>query len=147
LKTLRLRRQIVEVDAPQKLVFEIVASAGKTVGRNDAAQLVEFETEWRGRVMKTVEEVRPEFPREIAYRWVKGPLEEVEERIRFEAVTDDVTRVVYTGNIGAGRGVVGRLRTLLFVRPVFNRLVREHLEEGRRIAEKRAQRSRVHRPR
>ncbi len=47
--------------------------------------------------------------------------------------------------LGAGRGLFGWLRTALVVRQVFNRLVREHMEGGRRIAEKRAARSHLHR--
>jgi hypothetical protein len=39
--------------------------------------------------------------------------------------------------------IVEGLRMVLFVRPVFNRLVSEHLEEARRMAERRAKRSRL----
>ncbi len=145
MRTLKLKQQTVAVEAPRELVFEVVASAGKTVGETDGAKLVEFETEWQQRVIKTTEEVRLDPPREIAYRWVEGPLEHVEERISFESHTDGSTLMTYSGEIGAGRGIAGWLRTAIVVRPVFNRLVREHLEEGKRLAERRARRSQLYR--
>ncbi len=139
-----MKRQTVEVAAPRELVFEVVASAGKTVGDTERGKLVEFETHWRDEVIKTVEELILDPPSRIGYRWVEGPLDDVEEEIRFDAPAPDRTVMTYSGRLHAGAGVAGWLRTLLFVRPIFNRLVREHLLEGKRIAEKRAQRSRVH---
>lgn len=145
LRRIALKDQSVEVAAPRELVYEVVSSAGKKVGETDLGHLVEFETRWRDRVIKTVEEIQLDAPREIRYRWVDGPLDDVEEVIRFGDVDGERTTMTYSGRLGAGRGLVGWLRTALVVRPVFNRLVREHLEDGRRIAEKRAARSHVHR--
>lgn len=49
--------------------------------------------------------------------------------------------MTYSGS----RGLRGWLRTVFAVRPTFNRLVTEHLDQGQQMAEKRAKRSRVHR--
>ena len=56
LRTIALKRQRVDVDAPVGLVFEVVASAGKKVGEVEGGSVVEFESVWRDRVVSTVEE-------------------------------------------------------------------------------------------
>ncbi len=146
----RLSRQVtvksqrVEVAAPRELVFQVVASAGKKVGEIAEGRLVEFETRWRGKVIKTIEVVTLEPPTRIGYRWVEGRLDDVEEQIVFEASSQDLTVMNYSGRLGTGGGMKGLLRTVLFVRPIFNRLVKEHLRQGKQIAEKRALRSRTH---
>lgn len=144
LRRVRLKRQTVRVAAPRALTFEVVASAGRRMGETDNGILVEFETQLGDRVIKTVEEVELRPPDTIRYRWVEGPLEEVEEEIRFTDGEPGQTLVTYSGSLAAGSGVGGWLRTLFLVRPTFNRIVTEHLEQGKRMAEKRAERSRVH---
>lgn len=144
MRKVELKRQSVDVAAPPELVFEVVASAGKTVGKTERGSLVEFETTWREKVIKTIEEIELDPPRRIGYRWIEGPLDDVVEEIRFEPAGSDGTAMTYSGSLGAPPGLIGWLRTFLLVRPIFNRLVREHLFEGKRIAETRAQRSRVY---
>lgn len=141
-----LKRHTVTVAAPRDLLFEVVASAGTTVGSTARGELVEFETKVGDRVVKTVEEVVLDPPHRIGYRWIEGVLDDVEEEIRFESTGTHESRMTYSGHIGAQRGLAGWFRSFLFVRPTFNRLVRDHLSEGKRIAEKRAQRSRIHPP-
>ncbi|MFN2389957.1 MAG: hypothetical protein ABR575_10195 [Actinomycetota bacterium] len=141
---MRLKRQTVRVAAPRELTFEVVAAAGKQTGETDNGVLVEFETRLGDRVIKTIEEVQLRPPDSIAYRWLEGPLEGVEEEIRFEQGRAGETVMTYSGSLEGPCGIVGRLRTMLVVRPIFNRLVAEHLEQGKRMAEKRAERSRVH---
>ncbi len=125
-------------------MFEVVSSAGKKIGDSPEGKLVEFETHWRGKQIKTIEAVSLEPPVRIGYRWVEGPLDQVEEEIVFEARAADVTLMRYAGRIAGARGLTGWLRTVLIVRPIFNRLVREHLVAGKEMAEKRARRSHVH---
>ncbi len=144
LSRVRLKRQTVRVAAPRELTFEVVAAAGKKTGETDDGIIVEFETQRGGRVITTIEELRLRPPHSIAYRWLEGPLDDVEEEIRFEQHGPGETLMTYSGSLGAPRGVVGWLRTFFVVRPIFNRLVTEHLLEGKRVAEKRAARSRVH---
>jgi len=134
----------VDVAAPGELLFEVIASAGRVVGDTHEGKLVEFETSWRDQVIKTVELVMVDPPARIAYRWVEGPLDRVEEEILLEASAPDRTVMAYTGRGGTGAGLRGWLRTLVVVRPIFNRLVLSHLLEGKRLAEERARRSRVH---
>lgn len=143
-RQIALRPQKVEVAAPRELVFEVVASAGKKVGESPEGKLFEFETRWREKVIRTVEAVTLEAPVRIGYRWVEGQLDDVEEQIVFEAPTEHLTVMIYSGRLGTGGGIIGFLRTVLFVRPVFNRLVKEHLLQAKEIAERRALRSRTH---
>ncbi len=144
MRTISLNRQTIEVDAPRELVFEVVASAGKKVRDVDQGKVVEFETQWRDRSIKTVEEVRLDPPGEIRYRWLEGPLQNVVEKIVFDSKGASNTKMTYTGTFESDRGIAGWVRSYMFVRPAFDRLVREHLLEGKRIAETRAKRSRVH---
>lgn len=147
LRTIALNRQSVEVDAPAGLVFEVVASAGKKIRDIEGGTVVEFESVWRDRVVRTVEEVLLDPPRQIRYRWLEGPLEHVEERIGFAERGDGMTSMTYSGEIGTSGGIGAWSRLLMLVRPGFNRLVLEHLEQGKQVAEKRAQRSHVYRSR
>lgn len=141
---MHLKRQKVLVAAPRELLFEVVAAAGKKIGKTADGTLVEFETQLGDRMVKTVEEVRLRAPYSIAYRWVEGPLDGVEEEIRFEQAGPGDTVMVYSGDLQSAPGVRGWLRTILVVRPIFNRLVKEHLAQGKQVAERRAERSRIH---
>lgn len=140
----RLKRQTVRVGAPRDLTFEVVAAAGKKTGETDEGILVEFETQLRGRVIKTIEEVRLQPPDSIAYRWIEGPVDAVEEEISFAADGPRETLMTYSGTLQGSAGILGWLRTMFVVRPIFNRLVTDHLEQGKRVAERRAERSHVH---
>ena len=139
---MQLRTQRVHVAAPRELVFEVIASAGNDVGATEGGRLVEFETEWQGRVFKTVEAVTFERPERIIYRWVTGPLVGVEEEIALRERDAQTTEMSYRGSFEPPAGFAGWFRSLTVVRPIFNNLAREHLEQGKRIAEARALRSR-----
>ncbi len=141
---MRLKTQSVGVAAPRELVFEVVAAAGKDVGEVEDGRLVEFETEWAGRVITTTESVSLERPRRIGYRWVTGPLIGVEEEILLEETGPRSTEMTYRGRFRTPKGVVGWLRGAVVVRPIFNKLVRQHLEQGKDLAEARAERAKLY---
>lgn len=131
-----MKRQTVHVAAPRELTFEVVAAAGKKTGETGDGILVEFETQLGNRVIKTLEEVRPRPPDSITYRWLEGPLDGVEEEVRFEQNPSGETSMTYSGTLEPPGGIAGWLRTMFAVRPIFNRLVTEHLEQGKQVAEK-----------
>lgn len=141
---MRLKTQSVGVAAPRELVFEVVASGGKDVGQAEDGRLVEFQTEWGGRVITTTEAVSLEPPHRISYRWLTGPLIGVEEEILLEETGPVSTEMTYRGRFRTPKGIVGWFRGASVVRPIFNKLVRQHLEQGRGLAEARARRSRVY---
>lgn len=135
----------MRVAAPRPLCFEVVAAAGKTIEvRSDSERVVEFETAHGGRAIRTVELVRLTPPERIDYRWIEGPLPAVEETIFFEEAGPRETALVYTGRFAPGRGARAWLVGPFFVRRSFNRLVAEHLETAKDVAERRAQRSLVY---
>jgi hypothetical protein len=105
---------MVRVAARRELVYEVVAAAGRTVGDTGREKLVEFETRWRGRVIKTIEAVELDSLERIRYRWVEGPLEGVEEEIRFKDSGLEATELIYSGRLQLPRGnVVEAFRVLL----------------------------------
>lgn len=142
---MKLRPQDIVVNAAQLLCFEVVAAAGRRLEkRSETEWVVEYVTEAGGREVKTVELLTLDRPRAIHYRWLEGPLAEVKETIRFSSVNGDKTKVSYSGTFSVGKGPLGWLVGLFRVKPVFERVVREHLAQAKAVAEKRAQRSRVH---
>jgi uncharacterized membrane protein len=142
---LKLREQSIVIEAPSALCFEVVAAAGRRLEkRSEHEWIVEFTTPAGKRDVRTVELLTLDRPHAIHYRWLEGPLAEVSETIRFVSIDEHNTRVTYSGNFKIGMGplgwVIGRLR----VKPLFVRLVREHLQQAKEVAEKRASRTRVH---
>ncbi|MGH2808116.1 MAG: hypothetical protein ACRDKT_12680 [Actinomycetota bacterium] len=141
---IRLRTQHVEIHAPRELCFEVVASAGRIIEkRSETQHVVEFVTETGGKTVRTVELVELNRPYKIGYRWLEGPLKSVQEEIVFEEIERDRTRLAYDGSF-AGRGSRHWLVDRLWIKPLFDREVRRHLENAKQIAEKRAARSRVY---
>ncbi len=127
-------------------MFDLIASAGKEVGETGEERLVEFETRWRGRVYKSTEAVSLERPHRIAYRWIMGPVVGVEEEINLAEVTTRSTQLTYRGTFDRPPDLAGWFRAVTVVRPLFNRLVRSHLQEAKNLSEARALRSRLYPP-
>lgn len=142
---MRLRPQSIVVAAPPELCFEVVAAAGRRLEkRSETEWLVEYVTAAGGREIRTVELLTLERPTAIHYRWVEGLLPEVNETIRFSALDGNKTELTYTGTFSLGKGPLAWIIGLVRVRPLFERLVREHLDQAREVAEERAERTRVH---
>jgi hypothetical protein len=143
----KLRQQSIVIDAPPALCFEVVAAGGRRLEkRSETEWVVEFTTAVGDREFRTVELLTLDRPRAIHYRWLEGPLPEVRETIQFVALGDHKTRLVYHGSFSFGRGplgwVIGRVR----IRPLFERLVAEHLSQAKKVAEQRAARTKLHAP-
>lgn len=142
---IRLRAQDIEINAPGDLTFEVVSSAGRVIEkRSENQRVVEFTSEVGGRTIRTVELVELYRPHKIGYRWLEGPLPMVEEEIVFEALERGRTKLFYRGRFqsrGGARWLVDRL----WVKRMFDREVRKHLEQAKMMSEKRAARSRVYR--
>lgn len=144
--TIKLRAQSVVADAPQQLCFEVVAAAGRKVEEiSPTERLVEFKTNYRGREVATLERLVLRKPARIDYEWVNGPLPFVRESIAFVPNGGGRTSIVYEGEFDVAGGLVARLIARLWIKSRFERIVLEHLEDAKRIAEQRAERSHVHR--
>lgn len=144
--TINLRTQSVVAAAPQKLCFEVVAAAGRVIEEaSPTDRIVEFKTTYRGREVVTVERLHLDPPTRIDYEWVKGPLPEVRESISFSVDGDKLTRITYEGVFDVRGGPLARLVARVAIKPSFDRIVLEHLEDAKDIAERRARRTHVHR--
>ncbi len=142
---MRLSDQSVVVDAPRKLCFEVVAAAGRRLEkRSEKEWVVEFRTLAGDREFRTVELLTLERPSVIHYRWLEGPLPEVHETIRFVPLDHNRTRLAYSGRFSVGKGLLGWVIGRLRVKRLFDRLVIEHLQQAKEVAERRAMRTRVH---
>lgn len=143
-KVIDLGPQSTVIRAACELCFEVVAAAGRTLRDvSDTEKIVEFRSSYRGREVVTVERVLLERPTRITYEWLKGPLAEVHETISFSYAGGNTT-LTYAGWFLPRPGTLGRLTGRLVVKSAFERLVREHLEEAKDIAQRRAARSRVY---
>lgn len=141
MRAMGLARQRVTVAAPRGLCFEVVASAGEALERRpDGAKVVRFTTTVGRRAVPTIELVVTEPPERIRYSWLEGPLPEVNEVISF-ADAGSGTELVYEGSFRAGRGPIGWLYGRFVVKPVFERLVRKHLQQAKEVSERRGRRS------
>ncbi|MGH2749640.1 MAG: hypothetical protein ACRDK3_02010 [Actinomycetota bacterium] len=142
---MKLNDQSVVVDAPREICFEVVAAAGRRLEERSIAEwVVEFKTSAGSREFRTIELLTLERPIAIHYRWLQGPLPEVHETIRFASLGDHKTRLAYTGRFSVGRGLLGWVIGRLRVKRRFDRLVLEHLQQAKEVAERRATRTRVH---
>lgn len=135
---LRLKSWSLHVRAPRQLVFEVLSS-GPPVGLagDDQAVETETETECAGEVIKTLERVTLEPPRRITYRWLTGSVIAGEEEILFEELDKETTRMSYRGRFRPPFSLSGWTRGVTVVRPIFNQLIRSHLDQGKRLAEAR----------
>lgn len=139
-----LKRQELTVAASRALCFELVAAAGRTLEeRAPDSRVVQFDAVYRGRPVTTVELVTVEPPKLIHYRWLEGPLPEVHETISFDE-DGPGTVLRYEGSFSAGTGLVAWLKGRVVVKPAFDRIVLEHLQQAKELAEKRAARSLVY---
>ena len=142
---MKLSDQSVVVDAPRELCFEVVAAAGRRLAkRSEKEWVVEFTTLADDREFRTLELLTLERPSVIRYRWLEGPLPEVRETIRFVPLDHNRTRLAYSGTFSVGRGLLGSVIGRLRVKRRFDRLVLEHLQQAKEVAERRAMRTRVH---
>jgi hypothetical protein len=67
----------------------------------------------------------------------------VREEIRFEEKSGR-TELVYSGTLSAGTGLFKWLAGRLWIKPRFDRIVLDHLEQAKTFSEKRAARSHVY---
>jgi len=142
---MKLAEQQIEVHAPRELCFEVVAAAGTRVERrSDVEWVVEFVSDEGSSAVRTVELLTLERPHAIHYEWLEGPLDEVRETIFFDELDPATTRLRYVGEFSFGGGPIRDAVARLRIKPKFDRLVRDHLEEARTVAERRAARSRVY---
>lgn len=148
----RLTSQSIEIEATLPLVWEMITSVGRgqLPGSKNTARLVErksehvliveFVTRSADKVYTTLEEMTLRPPDRIIYRHLSGPLPYVKEDIRLRPLGAHRTALLYRGVFGT-KSLLGYVLGPLYIRPRFDKLAREHLQELKQAAENRADHS------
>jgi hypothetical protein len=142
----------VPIVAPRELVFEVVAAPylGRTPGgsgieivaRADSLVVATHHTPVHFYTARTVEAVEFEPPTCVRFRHLTGPVPHAVEEFTLSDV-DGETELRYGGEIGIDFFVLGRIAARYWVRPQWERVVREHLADLKQRAELRASRQRA----
>jgi hypothetical protein len=141
----------VPIAAPRELVFEIIAAPylGRTPGgsgievvaRSDALVVATHHTKIHFYTARTVEVLDFEPPTRVGFRHLTGPVPHAVEEFALEEIGED-TELRYAGELGIDFFVLGRIAGRYWVRPQWERVVREHLEDLKQRAEQTASRRR-----
>lgn len=155
----QLARQHMIIDAPRPLVFQMLSAFGRghlpgdegessrVLERNGDLLTVEFFTLEGKRRYRTVEEVVLFPPERITFRHLEGPLHHSSEEFRLEEVADG-TALSYRGDIRCRMPWLpgmGWFIARFYVRPKYDRVIRQHMERLKIAAQTRAARSHVFR--
>jgi hypothetical protein len=141
----------IGIAAPRDLVFEMISAPylGRTPGRSGIEVLAKGEdlvvaahhTKVHFYTARTVEVIGFEPPARVSFRHLAGPVPHaVEEFVLDEA--DGATELRYGGEVGIDFFFLGRIAGRRWVRPQWERTVREHLDDLKERAEQRASRRR-----
>jgi hypothetical protein len=137
----------IRIKAPRDLVFEMIKAPymGRTPGgsgieviaRRDALVVAAHDTKVHFYTARTVEVIEFEPPSRVGFRHLTGPVPYAVEQFALEA-SDGGTEIHYGGEVGIDFFVLGKLAGRYWVRPQWERIVREHLEDLKDRAEQRA---------
>jgi len=137
----------IRINAPRDLVFEMIKApyTGRTPGgsgievvaRSDALVVAAHDTKVHFYTARTVEVIEFKPPSRVGFRHLTGPVPYAVEQFALEA-SDGGTEIHYGGEVGIDFFVLGRLAGRYWVRPQWERTVREHLEDLKHRAEQRA---------
>jgi hypothetical protein len=136
------------IAAPRGLVFEMISApylgrapgaAGiEVLARGEDLAVAVHHTKVHFYQARTVEVVKFEAPARVGFRHLTGPVPHAIEEFVLEE-TEDGTELRYSGEVGIDFFFLGRLAGRHWVRPQWERAVREHLEDLKPRAEQRAE--------
>lgn len=135
------------VDAPRELVFEVMTApyVGRAPGdgvdvyaRGVGLAVAAHHTKVHFYTARTVELIELEPSRRVGFRHLAGPVPHAVERLELRDA-GGATEIEYSGEIGLDFFALGRIAARRWVRPQWERAVREHLEGLRSRAEQRAE--------
>jgi hypothetical protein len=142
----RLGPITTRIAAPRELVFEMIAAPylGRTPGGSGIDVLVRGEdlvvaahdTRVHFYTARTVEAIDFKPPERVGFTHLTGPVPHAAEEFVLTEVAGE-TELRYEGEIGIDFFVVGRFAARHWVRPQWERVVREHLDDLRQRAERR----------
>jgi hypothetical protein len=141
----------IRIAAPRELVFELLStpylgrvpkgSGIEVLARGDDFVVAAHDTKVHFYTARTVEAVKFDRPARVGFRHLSGPVPHaVEEFVLIEAQGE--TELRYGGEVGIDFFFLGRIAARYWVRPQWERTVREHLEELTERAEQLAARRR-----
>jgi hypothetical protein len=143
----RLGPIVLRIAAPRELVFEIIAAPylGRAPGGSGIEVLVRGEdlvvaahdTRVQFYTARTVEAVDFAPPERVGFTHLTGPVPHAAEEFVLTEVAGE-TELRYEGELGIDFFVLGRIAGRHWVRPQWERVVREHLDDLRQRAEQRA---------
>jgi hypothetical protein len=142
----------VPIAAPRELVFEIIAApylgrapAGSGIeilAKGDDLVVATHDTPIHFYTARTVEVVHFEPSTRVGFRHLTGPVPYAVEEFSLRDAAGG-TELHYCGELGIDFFALGRIAARYWVRPQWERVVREHLEDLRHRAEQRASRQRA----
>jgi uncharacterized protein YndB with AHSA1/START domain len=145
----------IRIAAPPELVFEVISapylgrvprgSGIEVLARDDALVVAAHDTKVHFYTARTVEVVEFEPPTRVGFRHLTGPVPHAVEQFAL-AELEGATELRYDGELGIDFFVLGRIAARHWVRPQWERAVREHLDDLRERAEQRAARQRSRGP-
>ena len=137
----------VRIDAPRELVFEIISapylgraprdSGIEVLARGRDLAVALHRTRVHFYEARTVEAIDFEPPARVGFRHLTGPVPHAIEEFTL-AEADGATELGYRGEIGIDYFLLGRLAARQWVRPQWERVVHEHMEDVKGLAEERA---------
>ncbi len=155
----RLAHMKLFIGAPRELVFQMISAIGKgrlpggdgessrVLEREGNTLIAEFYSRSGKRIYRTLERVELYPPERLSFSHLEGPLTYSEEEFVL-VERDGGMELQYRGEIECklrfGPGL-GWLTALLYVRPKYNALIRDHMDHLKDAAEARAARSHVFR--
>ena len=156
---IQLTKHTILIKAPRELVYQKMSSFGRgklqgdnaewsrLVSRDGNSIVAEFKTKSGLFSYITLEQVSLDPPNRITFEHLEGPLQYAHEEFVFVDVEGD-TELTHSGEFIWHRfPVIGWLMGRLYVKPMFERLLKRHMEEIRVGCEARAARSHVFRRR
>jgi|TARA_Y100000310_G_scaffold143162_1_gene142580 hypothetical protein len=156
-KPVQLGTHDILIDAPRELVFQMMTAfdagpmpgdtneSSKVISRDDDSQIVEFKSRVGFITYTSVEKVTLDAPERITFNHLSGPLNYACDEFILDD-RDGQTLLTHHGEIIWSRiPFFGWFGTVLYTRPMFNRVAARHMELIKTAAEARAARSHVFR--
>jgi hypothetical protein len=142
----------ITIAAPRELVFEIIAapylgqgpggSDIEVVARSDRLVVAAHHTKVHFYTAHTMEVIDFEPPTRVGFRHLTGPVPYAVEEFALEEAGEG-TELRYAGELGIDFFVLGRIAARYWVRPQWERVVADHLDDLRQRAERVASRRRA----
>jgi hypothetical protein len=136
----------VRIAAPRELVFETIVapylgrapggSGIDVVARGEDLVVAAHQTPVHFYTARTVEAIDFEAPARVGFTHLAGPVPHAVEEFALRAA-DGETELRYEGELGIDFFVLGRIAARHWVKPQWERVVREHLDDLKRRAEER----------